>query len=278
MKIKDIMDLSSEEKVKITRKFSVNDSSLFKRERALNEARLQNLSKPLIDIEPYSLNYGRKNNESTISERHYHSQKNDTNDLIINENKSKDESISEEEQQKIREIVNSINFFNKTKNKKKLNKCQSVFSDNPRIRRYGDYRLAKSYSHMSTDVKRDEFMKSLRDFNIKMKNYTKMANMKNLKLQQKKLFIERLKDLYHYLKYLDRYCKELNEFSKKENENIEIIKEMENFSRNKYKLLRKYIKGNLINIIIIVFYKKYIILYKTFFFYIKKKIKNELKL
>ena len=237
MKIKDIMDLSNEEKAKITRKFSVNE---YRSEKISDEPKILNLSKQIIDTEPYSLNYGKKHEENTMSEQDHKNEISST----IKSNDQKDENISEEEQ-KIRDIVNSINFFNKTKNKKKMTKCQSVFSDNMRVRRYDNYRMAKSYSNTAMDVKRDEFLNSLRDFNIRMKNYTKMANMKSLKLQQKKLFIERLKDLYHYLKYLDRYCNELKEFSKKDSENKEVIKEMESFSRNKYKLLRKYIKGRI---------------------------------
>jgi len=140
--------------------------------------------------------------------------------------------------------VNSINCFNKNKNKKKLNKCQSVFSDDRRIKRYDRGHLSGSYSHMVIDVKREEFFKSLRDFNVRMKNISKINHMKSIQQQQKKVFMERLRDLVHYLKFLDKYCKELKEFSKRENEDTEVIKEMQKFTKNKFKLLRNYIKGN----------------------------------
>ena len=68
--------------------------------------------------------------------------------------------------------------------------------------------------------------------------------MNSTQHQQQKLFIERLRDLEHYIKFLDRYIKELKEFSKREDEDTEVIKEMERFTRKKFKLLRLYIKGN----------------------------------
>jgi len=253
MKVKDIMGLSSEEKARITRNFSINDSNLLKKDKILQEAKKLNISNRIIDPEPYALHLDTNDHEEVMFDSHKLNKdniiiENNNNDIDDNGNSNSDnidkfkkESSSEEE--RIREIVNSINIYNKNKNRRKLTKCQSAFSDDARIRRYNTSRLAKSYSHVTMDIQREEFFKSLRDFNIRMKNYTKMSNMKKLRLQQNKIFIERLKDLAHYMKFLDRYCNELNAFSNKENENSVVIKEMETFSRSKFKLIRSYIKG-----------------------------------
>ena len=206
MKVKDIMNLSNEEKERITRNFSISDSKLFKRENLYQEQeeKLPILSKR-IDIESLN-NYSEKTREnefiSKSEQGHYLSNNDidsdthldndntnyhDSDEKKLDNKDSKKEEISEEER-KIREIVNSINCFNKNKNKKKLNKCQSVFSDDRRIKRYDRGHLSGSYSHMVIDVKREEFFKSLRDFNVRMKNISKINHMKSIQQQQKKVF------------------------------------------------------------------------------------------
>ncbi|KAG4088753.1 hypothetical protein H8356DRAFT_958097 [Neocallimastix lanati (nom. inval.)] len=156
MKVKDIMNLNSEEKAKITRNFSVNESLLINKEKLCQKqkGKLPNLSQQIIDIEPYTLN-------------------------------SRNSGV---------------------------------------------------------DGNKEEIIKGLKDFNTQLKNVTKTQSMNSTQHQQQKLFIERLRDLEHYIKFLDRYIKELKEFSKREDEDTEVIKEMERFTRKKFKLLRLYIK------------------------------------
>ncbi|ORX54288.1 RhoGAP-domain-containing protein [Piromyces finnis] len=244
MKVKDIMELNNEEKTK-TGNISIYDSNTLRKNNIIKEEKILEVSNRIIDTEPYTLHSdtNNNNNEEVMSDNYQLNKENIIEEVNKDNNELTNETITEE--QKIREIVSSINFYNKNKKKKKLSKCQSAFSDNTRIKKYDHSRLAKSYSQMTMNVQKEDFIKSLRDFNLKMKNYTKMANMKKIRIQQKRIFIERLKDLAHYMKFLDRYCNELKAFSMKENENLEVLKEMETFSRNKYKLIKSYIKDEL---------------------------------
>jgi len=65
MKVKDIMNLNSEEKAKITRNFSVNESLLINKEKLCQKqkGKLPYLSQQIIDIEPYTLNSRQDKNQ-----------------------------------------------------------------------------------------------------------------------------------------------------------------------------------------------------------------------
>jgi hypothetical protein len=272
MKVKDIMNLNSEEKAKITRNFSVNESLLINKEKLCQKqkGKLPYLSQQIIDIEPYTLNSRQDKNQEK--------------DFILNSNSNNFEIYEkkEEKEEKIREIMNSINFYNKNKSKKKHyssdsnsnsnssnnnnnnnnnnnhshnnnnindnnndnnndndNKCESVILDDEILIHKNDQ------GNSGVDGNKEEIIKGLKDFNTQLKNVTKTQSMNSTQHQQQKLFIERLRDLEHYIKFLDRYIKELKEFSKREDEDTEVIKEMERFTRKKFKLLRLYIKDEL---------------------------------